>query len=282
MGMNSDHRSQSRISRVLCLQARCSLLKITTAICICVTGFCAWAQASGSSSNGTPKLAYDVVSIKVNKSGGSAMNFSHRANEFTAENVSIEVLLMNAYDIRDGNIIKLPDWARSARYDVVAKVLSDNTDRPSSEQESVMMQQMLATRFGIRAHYEMRDGPVYDLLVGKGGIKMKAVTDDTLPGGVVRNRGMLQGEAMSMSSLATELSFVVERDVVDQTGLAGRYLVHLEWTPDTAVQPQDAGAGNSAPSLLTALEEQLGLKLVSGRGKVKVLVIDRVLKPEPN
>jgi len=280
------HRPRAENSRQinerLRFRVRCGLLRIAMVLAILAIGSSGWTQMNDSSTNGTTQPAYDVVSIKTNKSGGSSMNFVTRVNGFTAENVSVEVLLINAYDIRDGKILQLPDWAHTARYDVIAKVLSDSTARPSSQQERLMMQQMLAIKFGIKAHYEMRDGSVFDLLVGKSGIKMKEVNSDSLPGGLVRNRGMIQGETMSMSSLASELSFAVERDVVDQTGLTGRYQVHLEWTPDGSAPPEETASNNNAPSLYTALQEQLGLKLVPGKGKVKFLIIDNIIKPEPN
>jgi uncharacterized protein (TIGR03435 family) len=279
--MEANRGTHSKTTGRLSFRMRCGLL-ITMIVAILAKGSSGVAQMNYSSTNGTFQLAYDVVSIKTNKGGGSSMNFASRVDGFTAENVSVEALLLGAYDIRGGKILNLPDWATTARYDVVAKIVSDTPKPPSSQQENLMMQQMLATRFGVKAHYEMRDGSIFDLLVGKSGIRMKEVANGSVSAGFVRNRGMIQGETMSMSSLAAELSSVVERDVVDQTGLAGRYQVHLEWTPDGYTQPEEKALDSAPPSLYTALQEQLGLRLVPGKSKVKFLVIDRISKPEPN
>ena len=283
MGENRTWKIQCKVNERLHFRVRWGLLIIVVVFAVLAMSSCGWTQMNDSSTNGTPQPAYDVVSIKANKTGGFAENFTPRINGFTAENVSVEFLLTNAYDIRYEKILQLPNWAVIERYDVVAKILSDRTVRPSSQQQRLMMQQMLATRFGIKAHDEMRDGSVFDLLIAKGGIRIKEVADGgSSPGGVVANRGRIQGYAMSMPALADALSSIVERDVMDRTGLTGRYQVHLEWTPDSGAQPEEMASDNSAPSLKTALQEQLGLKLVPGKGKVRFLVIDRITKPEPN
>ena len=138
-----------------------------------------------------------------------------------------------------------------------------------------MVPALLADRFHLALHQETRTLPAYDLVVGKGGAKLQLSKSDGRSIGTGRTH--FKGEGLSMTLIAEELSKISGRVVVDKTNLSGRYDLKLEWSSD------DAAAGdNSAPSLFTAIQEQLGLKLESAKEPVPVLVIDHVELPGPN
>jgi uncharacterized protein (TIGR03435 family) len=206
-----------------------------------------------------------------------------------------------------------PAWISSERYDITAKWNAAPIDGPRSIQSiekaesemNLMLRTLLERRFQLRLHRETRDLPVYDLTVANAG-KLKrgpCVTFDpdnlaTQPGqpppdycGASRlgRRGVdwtLDGTGMKMSQLADTLSFLIaSRTVIDKTGFAGTFDAHLRWTPG----PGEFGAGqvpaspdDAAESVFTVLQEQLGLKLRTGRGPVEVLVIDSAEKPSAN
>lgn len=183
----------------------------------------------------------------------------------------------------------------SERFDVAAKA----DGNASVERMSQMLQALLADRFQLKAHRETRQLPVYVLLTGKNGTKMpesreggcfvpgsdkppevvKSGQRPTPCGGFFFERDRLDGGRVYMQQLAGALSNQLRRPVVDKTGLTGTYDVHLRWTPDES-QPGDTDS--SDPSLFTAIEEQLGLKLESQKGPVETLVIDHAEKPSEN
>ena len=151
-----------------------------------------------------------------------------------------------------------------------------------------MLRAVLASRFHNAYHYVDKDGPVYRLVVAKGGAKLKQAAPDEKPGHLDQ-RGHISAP-MTMSGLANWLSGpVTGRVVMDDTGLQGKYDVALNWTPDLGNQEQGANnsgapgeASGGAPSIFTAVEEQLGLRLASGRGPLKGVVIERIDRPTPN
>jgi uncharacterized protein (TIGR03435 family) len=146
-----------------------------------------------------------------------------------------------------------------------------------------MVQALLADRFQLKTHQETRQLPIYTLVVAKDGPKFKpskinGTTDDT-----GRTRLHVAGSDDTISILARELARTLGRVVVNQTGLTGRYDLRLQWTPDDAPPPNGAPLDPSeAPGIFTAIQEQLGLKLESGRGPVPVIVIDSVEMPSAN
>jgi uncharacterized protein (TIGR03435 family) len=160
--------------------------------------------------------------------------------------------------------------------------------------DELMVQSLLEERFNLKFHSEVKELPVYDLLVGKGGIKMK-LTDDQTPltvrvrGTLLVEQDHLQGIARPLSGLAVGLSDLLGLIVIDKTNLSGLYDFKMKWTPDVNQSTGIFGAVNvptrenqNAPSIFTAIQEQLGLKLESSKGPVKVLVIDSVQKPSEN
>jgi uncharacterized protein (TIGR03435 family) len=198
------------------------------------------------------------------------------------------------YDSKDDRIVGLPSWTKSERYDVEAKV--DYEDVPkwkalSLTQKSLALQPLLVKRFNLQFHHETRERPTYSLVVAKNGPKLhKALPDGTDPNGrkrpdgtggndestVIPGKIVLQGASLSV--LANLLSSQgLSHAVVDKTGLTGQYAITLRWSPD------DIGSSDaSLPSLFTALQEQLGLKLEYNKNPIDIVVIDHIDKPSEN
>ena len=199
---------------------------------------------------------------------------------FMATNVSVMTLIWWAYEMPEARILGAPAWVNASHFNIDAtadpsvdqqlKGLSSDAGRKVKE---TMVRALLADRFKLVTHTETRELPIYTLVVAKGGPRLGALKDS----GTSVNRGSDRIEVQtssSVSTLAEQLSMIVGRDVVDKTGITGRYNLKLQWTPDDAA--------DSGPSLFTALEEQLGLKLEPAKGPVQVLIIDHAEMPSAN
>jgi uncharacterized protein (TIGR03435 family) len=201
--------------------------------------------------------------------------------QFKAENVTLIMLIHWAYGMPDTRILSAPGWASSTYFNLDAEAdpaldqqlrsLSSDAARNLKER---MVQALLADRFKLAIHTETRGLPIYNLVVAKGGPKLGPVQESGSFVNTWNSRIDLQ-MSNSVSVLAEELSKIVGRDVVDKTGITGRYHLKLKWTPDNALE-------DSGPSIFTALEEQLGLKLEPAKGPVQVLVIDHAEMPTAN
>ena len=218
---------------------------------------------------------FAVASIKANHSGERIMSYQPgRGGKFTATNSSLGLIVQYAYDVLDFQISGAPDWVKSDRYDIAAKA----DGNPPVREIPALVQRLLEDRFQLKYHWETKEAATYDLVVSKAG-KLKESLEGECPPqdpcGALRNSpGHTYGRKLTAAQLADGIAFFVQRAVVDRTGLAGRYDIELQWTPD-ALDP--AGF-----PIFTALQEQLGLKLVPGRSPVKTLVIDRVERPSEN
>jgi uncharacterized protein (TIGR03435 family) len=246
----------------------------------------ALAQAT-SPAPSNPPLSYEVVSVKPFDSGtanGVSSGWWTTKDGFAATGTTLEVLVMGAFGLlNDDQIEGLPSWADSAQFAVEAKM--DESTAVALEQlplpdriraQDRMMQSLLADRFALKAHHESRERPVYDLVLAKGGSKLKE-TPSSVGSAYSVSNGQLTGHGISIESLTFSITNLVGRVIVDKTGLTGRYDMTLNWTPD-----EEAGTSTTGPSIFTALEEQLGLKLVSAKGPVDTIVIDHVEKPSQN
>jgi uncharacterized protein (TIGR03435 family) len=261
-----------------------------------------------------PQLSFDVVSIRRNTSGSRQMTRQSAADtdDITMTNVPLGAVVFYAYYINNENLVTgIPDWAWSERYDVVAKVAPSDLAAYralTNRQRAAMLQKVLADRCKLQVHRETKDMPVYALVVAKGGPRLKEALSGELhpntaksnPGGFVHGAtifatgpGQLTGEAASMADLALALSNSeresLGRIVVDKTGLTGKYDFTLQIAPDqTGAKPdgadgqQDAAPGTSGPSIFTALQEQLGLRLQSTTSPTEYLVIDHIERPSEN
>jgi bla regulator protein blaR1 len=189
----------------------------------------------------------------------------------------------------DNQIEGLPGWAQSEPYDFEAKVDAGTAEvwkklsyKERRKQEQPMMQSLLADRCQLKVHRLTREMPVYDLVIAKGGLKMKEAAADE-PSDEAMSATMsgskMTAHAQSTDTIMAAFQGNVGRMIVDKTGLAGKkFDFELSWADDRrADEAADAG-----PSIFTAIEEQLGLKLVPAKGPVEVVVIDHIERPSPN
>ena len=244
--------------------------------------------------------SFDVVSIKENRSDAHMMRIMMTRNGLETTGLPVKDLLSQAYGIRQDLIFGLPEWAGTVRFDVNAKVADEDVatlKKLTPRQRGGMLLPVLAERFQLQAHKEVRNLPTYDLVADKGGPRLKTSTalPPPPPGEHngppdMRRQGMFtigpdrfSATGVQVRMLVNQLAYILNRTVVDKTGLAGRYDIELKWTPEeTAAAGSDNGAEDQAGSIFTALHEQLGLKLVSSKGPVDTLVVDRIEKLTEN
>jgi uncharacterized protein (TIGR03435 family) len=217
------------------------------------------------------KVAFEVASVKVTPGGTFAIS-PYGQGRFSIRNVSLTLLIAFAYGASDDQVSGGPDWRTSEYYDINAKaedgvVLSNDELRPR-------LQDLLSQRFKLAIHRETTRVPGYALQVAKDGAKLK-VSDGKavafpaiLPGGV-------RAPGVSMDTFATTLARQLGRPVVNETRLNGTYAITLDYAPDTATD-------SSLPSIFTAVQEQLGLRLESRLVPAETLVIDHVEHPTPD
>jgi len=264
----------------------------------------------------TPARSFEVASVKPAKSDSPGMFIRNDPNgSFSAKNAPLKLLMQIAYRVKEAQISGGPSWINSEPFDIEAKpdesVATELQNLPQAEREVVipsMLQSLLAERFKLTLHHETKELPVYVLLVAKNGPKMHesapAAPDEPAPGApgpgpnrrgsiMMQGRGQLTVNSQPLSQFANLLSHFLGRVVVDQTGLKANYDFKLQWTPgDEEMMFRGMGPGPdgrpapppdaSGPTLFTALQEQLGLKLESQKAPVDTLVIDHVDKPSEN
>jgi bla regulator protein blaR1 len=237
----------------------------------------------------TPRPQFEVASVKPSNSDDRRPFFNFQnEGQFTARNITGKRLIQTAYMLKDFQISGGPSWLGSDLYDISAK-----PEQPAPwEQVLQMIQSLLAERFQLAIRRETREMPAYALVVAKNGPKMKAA--DEAAAKVIRiRRGLLTAPQADMRMLAGQLSNFLGRNVIDKTGLTGLYDVKLEWVPDEYQIAMFSGMGVPegfgappadwhGPSIFTALEEQLGLKLESQKGPVEMFMIERVERPSAN
>ena len=244
----------------------------------------AGAQAtSGDTFNGKP-LMYEVVSVRPSKPG-DGMRVSTEPNRLVMGNTNFLGLLFNAFPIRPHDDIPgMPSWGTTAEFDIEAKMDDDLAAQLQKlpkdvwwEKRQLMLQALLADRFKMRFHFETRERPIYSLQIAKDGFKFKEVAEKDAGRGSSWSSDHVEVRGGTTQNLAYSLSDVVGRMVRDDTGLTGRYFMLLNWTPE-----EKQSEGIVGPTIFTALQEQLGLKLVPAKGPVDTLVIDHVEKPSEN
>jgi uncharacterized protein (TIGR03435 family) len=275
-----------------------------------------------SSTAAVPEPTFDVVSIKPNVTGAGGFSTSGRpGGGFAMTNGTLSMLIAQGYTGQE-QVIGLPDWATSTRYDVIATGASA-IQTPTPDQRRAMSRALLADRFKFAAHYETREVPAFDLVLARSdgkfgpslvpsdidcvayGAAQRAAAEaaraagappppprpfsmtDPLPPCSQRSSGSTAGRRfeghMTLASVASMVRSTAGRFVVDKTGLTGYYNVRLEHATGTAVGGSDTvAAAGELPNIFTALQEQLGLKLEPSRATVQVLVIDHVEPPTEN
>jgi uncharacterized protein (TIGR03435 family) len=260
------------------------------AFAVALAATTAWGQASAPASQGprAKKAAFDVVSVRSAKPGCSLLMAGPVHGRYTGRCVTLWALIYNTYKVRSFQDYPpgLPSWADKDKFDIEAKADDDTTAAMEKlsmpEQANLgreMLQSLLADRFRLGVHYESKVQPIYELVLAKGGFKLKPLPADQKPGGMSGRPGEMILHGKSIADLAHWLSISnpAGRTVVDKTGVTGNYDIDLKWTPDDQQGTPDAG-----PTLFTAIEEQLGLKLEPAKGPVDTLVIDHVEKPSEN
>jgi len=259
--------------------------------------------------------SFDVASIKPNASNDHRIMIRFAPGGFSATGMTVRMLIAQAYGIRDFQIQNAPAWIASERFDINAKA-EGLPERVPRELMQTLLQNLLAERFGFKAHYEDKEGQVYNLVVAKGGPKLKVSEAPAGgppgaggpppgpggPGGPQRGmirigRGQFNATGADMAGLTQMLAQMVGRPVLDKTELKGNYDIELKWTPEPGQGvggPFGAGApplppgvtlppvDPNGPTLFTALQEQIGLKLDSAKGSVQTLMVDGVSKPTEN
>ncbi len=237
------------------------------------------AQALGSD---TAPLAFEVATIKPaapSPDGHTHINYPP-GDRFSAINITLLAVMSWAYQLPQRQILDAPPWFSNTRFDLQAKIDADTTPAGTSSgqdqaRKQRMVQSLLASRCNLKLHGETRVLPAYDLDIAKGGAKLQPSTANGKSVGLGSTHLNVQG--LTLPLIAEQLSAISGRIVVDKTGLTGRYDFNLQWAPEDA--PLTEG---SAPSLFTAIQEQLGLKLESAKEPVSVLVIDGIDQPSAN
>jgi len=231
-------------------------------------------------------VAFDVASIRENVKSVDGRTHIYRhaeSGQFLAVNASMRMLLQFAFDIPDAQILNGPAWLGSKFFDVDAKSdsavdvwMSTLDFEHAKAAKEKMLQGLFADRFHLVAHRETRELPVYALVVAKTGSTLQV----SKSGGTKYDNGRAQiiDQGASIATLADQLSKAAGRPVADKTGIDGRFDLTLKWTPDSGAPSSDA----DGPSLFTAVQEQLGLKLEPAKAPIPVLIIDHIEMPTAN
>jgi bla regulator protein blaR1 len=258
----------------------------------------------------TPPLVFEVASIKPNSADDrrTAMMIQPGGG-LRATGATLKMLVTMAYDVREFQISGGPNWISSDRYDITARAeraagaepsaqatpMNDEQRKTMQEQMEQRLQALLADRFHLVIHRESKEQQVYALVVAKGGAKIHPSENKaTERQGMMRmSRGLLEGQGVPLDTLIRAISGQLGRPVVDRTGLTGRFDIKLQWTPDAGQSLTPLGGAlppgvelppsdPNGPSLFTAVQEQLGLRLESQKAPVDLIVIDSVEKPTEN
>jgi uncharacterized protein (TIGR03435 family) len=248
------------------------------------------APASGPQAPSSKPDAFEVATIKPVVSDAKAGRYitMQGVNRFIEKDYTLKGLIAAAYNLNPRTISGGPDWLDSDHYDIVAITPGDT--RPTRDEQMGMLRKLLAERFQLTFHREPREFSIYVLEVGKGGAKVKAsAAPNEVPAlvNVVYPQSIkLPARNVTMGDFASMLQrAVLDRPVVDKTGLTGKYDFDLEWAPDESQfhgeLPSAPGDAPAAP-LFTAIQEQLGLKLEPTKGPVDALIVDRAARPSAN
>jgi bla regulator protein BlaR1 len=235
-------------------------------------------------------LAFEVASVKQNRSGESlrAPSMILPGGRFTATNNTLRALILNAYSIKPTLLSGGPSWIDSERFDIDAKaearaIPPGAHGQPLWEKTRLMLRTLLADRFKLSVRVETKEMPVYDLVVAKNGPKLQKSDKDctasaTACHGFSGNPTRLFGTAVDMTDLALILNNYSDQPVLDKTGIKGIFDIKMQWNPFTPGEVKEGRPPEIEllPTLFTALDQQLGLRLVSRKGSVEAYVIDHV------
>ncbi|HKE22040.1 MAG TPA: TIGR03435 family protein [Bryobacteraceae bacterium] len=256
-----------------------------------------------------PQLQFEVASIKPSDPMGRGQFQIHPGGTLDLRAVTLNLMILWAYDIRDFQLAGGPAWTVTQRYDILAKSPKNESELETAPKTTaaedgnsvtdsirLRLQALLADRFHLKLRRDMKEMSAYALVVEKNGPKLKE-NDAELRGWMQWGRGHLKGTHVDMRFLCVHLSRQVDRTVVDETGLTGAYDFELNWVPDSGPARLPVGPGAQTPppgeggvtpappdgpSIFTAIQEQLGLKLELKKGPVAFFTIDHAEKPSDN
>jgi uncharacterized protein (TIGR03435 family) len=234
--------------------------------------------------------SFEVATVKPSKPDQPGRAFLVRGRQFSTINTPLTSLISFAYDLQEKQIVGGPDWMGSDKFDIEAQ--PDVPGVPNQKQLKTMVKKLLADRFQLKFHQDKKEMSAYVLAVSKSGSKLKKDESDTngLPGLFFQGLGVLSVRNATMADFAQVMqSAVLDRPVVNHSGLPGKYDFILKWTPDESQfggmgikVPPPSDAADAPPPLFTAIQEQIGLKLEVEKTAVDVLVLDHVDKPSQN
>ena len=267
-------------------------------LCLVATYSTAQTQANaGQATSGPVQTAasaspeFEAATIKpVKEPAPSRMNDQEEGRRFTTHNTTLSDLIVMAYGVDRRQVAGGPAWVTADEYDVDAVAEGAVSLEGNEKQWQAMLKKLLADRFELKFHYEQREMNVYALVVAKGGPKLKAADPNGQQINGCRSLGVCFFNKEPLAGFARFMGFVVlDKPVVDKTGLAAEFDFELKWTPD---ETQFASMGihvpppvdnpNAPPGLFTAIQEQLGLRLEPQKIPAEVLVIDHVERPSEN
>jgi uncharacterized protein (TIGR03435 family) len=231
---------------------------------------CVWAQ-------GSPR--FDVVSIRphvVDPSNDSSNTNVLPGGRVVGRNISVKKMIRIAFMVDDGQILNAPGWIDTTSYDIDAKTAGGVEVTEKNIQG--LLVGMLESRFQFRFHREKQEKPIYRLEAAKDGVKLKEDPEGARPSMSVNASDFmvtLSGRRVSMADFAATMQRRVGRPIEDHTGLAGNYDVDLKWSTERA------GIESTLPSVFTALQE-VGLRLVPGKGPVEMVVVDGIERASEN
>jgi uncharacterized protein (TIGR03435 family) len=234
--------------------------------------------------------SFEVATIKPSKPDQPGKGFMVRGNHFRTLNTTLTDLITFTYGVQQKQVVGQPSWMDTDKWDIEAQ--PDVPGAPNDKQLKTMVKKLLADRFQLKFHEDKKELSAYVLTVAKSGNKMTAGSTDPnqLPALFFRGLGVLTVQNATMEDFAGLMqTAVLDKPVVDQTSLAGKWNFLLKWTPDESQfggmgikVPPPSDAPDAPPPLFTAIQEQIGLKLEAGKAQVKVLVIDKAEKPSEN
>ena len=228
----------------------------------------------------TPKPEFDVASIRLAENDDSH-RFSVDNNRLLTHNITLKILVARAFDLAPEQVFGGPDWTAQQGFDIRAKIPEGLPEKERHGMFSSMLQSLLTDRFHATFHREVRQVSGYTLSVNKGGSKLEVAKPDQKDNSMNSSRFQLTAANVDIEDIAKFLGSRLEAPVVDKTDLKGKFNFKLRWSPDALAIKGDLPA-DAPPALPTALQEQLGLKLDSGKVSVPVVVIDTAQKPNAN
>jgi uncharacterized protein (TIGR03435 family) len=233
---------------------------------------------------------FEVATIKPSNPDGHGQGFDIQGRHVKTMKTTVNNLITFAYGLHARQIVGGPEWLDIERFDVDG--VPDVAGTPNLKQFRMLIQSLLADRFKLGFHHDQRDLSVYALTVGKNGPRLTESVrkPNDLPDFSIGKLGVLKVVNVTMRDFCIGMQAVVmDKPVVDQTGLTGRYDFALTWTPDQSQFfqmgtriPAPKDEPNAPPGLYTAIQEQLGLKLQATKASADVMVIDRLERPSEN